>query len=50
MNNDELFEKARKAISELFSDTSVDADTTREKLEELHADIEGYLDTLPGGA
>ena len=49
MSNDELLAAAKKAVMELFSDTSVDPETARENLEEVASDIEGYLDTLPEG-
>lgn len=39
--------KAREAIDEVFLDTSVDPATTRSQLEELAADIEIKLESLP---
>jgi len=38
----------RRAIDELFSDTSVSKETTLEALEEVQADIEGKIDALKG--
>ena len=46
MSNDELLEKAKEAITELFSDMSVSQSTTRDNLNELLVDIELLLDTL----
>lgn len=39
-------EAAKKAINEVFSDTSVSPDATRERLEELRAEIDQLLETL----
>lgn len=46
MNNKELLKAAKEAVQELFSDTSVSQTQCRENLEEIKADIDGYLDTL----
>lgn len=40
------FEKAKQAVNDLFSDTSVDADTTRRRLQELKDEIDIMLDSL----
>ena len=46
MSNEELFEKAKEAITDLFSDMSVPQSTTRENLNALVGEIEILLDTL----
>jgi len=46
MSNEELFEKAKEAIAELFSDMSVSQSTTRKNLNALVGEIEILLDTL----
>jgi hypothetical protein len=46
MTNDELIEAAKKAITDLFGDTSVSKSTTRENLNELISEIEIMIDTL----
>lgn len=46
MSNEELLEKAKEAINELFGDMSVSQKTTRENLEELIGDIEIMIDGL----
>jgi len=48
MTNEELLEKAKEAISELFGDMSVSQDTTRENLEELIGDIKIMIEGLKG--
>ena len=48
MSNEELLEKAKEAINELFGDMSVSQSTTRENLKELIGDIEVMLDGLQG--
>lgn len=47
--NEELYDAAMKAITALFSDTSVPQVTTKENLESLAGEIEIMLDTLPKG-
>ncbi len=42
-----LKKAAKKAIDDLFADTSVSQDETREALEELSADIQSLLDSIP---
>lgn len=39
-------EKAKRAIDEVFSDTSVSKDMTREAMGELLEDIEGKLESM----
>jgi hypothetical protein len=46
MDNDELLEKAKSAIDNLFSDTSVSRAKCRENLEDLQSEIETKLDAL----
>jgi len=41
-----LIEKAEKAVTDLFSDTSVPQSTTKEDLETLVSQIEDMLNTL----
>jgi polyhydroxyalkanoate synthesis regulator phasin len=43
---DKLIEKAKKAIEDVFSDTSVSQSKTIERLEELLDDIKTYIDSL----
>ena len=45
--HDRKVQAAREAINDLFSDTSVPQETTRESLETLQAEIEELLETLP---
>lgn len=40
-------EEAKKAITAVFSDASVSKSATREALEDLQADIESMLESLP---
>ena len=47
-HNQELYDKASKAISDLFSDQSVDINTCRDHLENLQSDIEDMIDSLKG--
>ena len=47
-NNQELYDKASKAVSDLFSDQSVDIDTGIGNLENLQSDIEDMIDSLKG--
>jgi hypothetical protein len=46
MNNEELFEKAKDAITALFNDTSVSKVTTEDNLHELIGEIQIMLDAL----
>ena len=46
MDNEELYEAATSAISDLFSDTSVDVEATRENLLGLINDIGVMLDRI----
>lgn len=46
MSNEELLEKAKKAIDDLFSDRSVSVETAIENMEELQGDIESKIDAL----
>lgn len=46
MTNQELLANAKEAIQKVFSDKSVSRDTCRENLDELAADISGYVDCL----
>jgi hypothetical protein len=43
----DLFEAAKKALNDLFSDRSVAQAETRDSLEELRDEIDSMLDTLP---
>lgn len=45
--NDQLYDEAKEAISELFSDRSVAAQTTRINLETLMDEIQIMVDSLP---
>lgn len=45
-DNEKLYEKAKEAIGELFSDLSVSRATARENLEALKGDIDAFLDCL----
>jgi len=44
--HDELVEKAKKAITEVYSDDSVPQSTTKESLKDLIGEIEIMIDTL----
>ena len=44
--HEDLMEKAKEAITAVFSDTSVDQSTTKESLKDLQGEIEILLDTL----
>lgn len=44
----EKLKQAEKAIEEVFGDTSVSPQKTREDLESLASKIETMLDSLPG--
>jgi hypothetical protein len=46
MNNEMLLEKARKAIEELFSDTSVSVETAIENLQSLRDEIDVSIESL----
>jgi len=46
MTNDELYDQAKKAIDELYSDMSVSQETTIENLETLIAEMEIMIDAL----
>lgn len=46
MSNEELYEKAKQAITDLFSDNSVPQATTKENLNALMGEIEIMLNTL----
>jgi len=46
MSNEELLEKAKEAINELFGDMSVSQQITRENLNDLIGAIEIMLDGL----
>ena len=46
MAHEQLVKRAEKAIEAVFSDTSVDQQTTRESLEELQEAIQMRLDAL----
>ncbi len=46
MSNQDLYDRALKAISELFEDTSVPQSTTWEALDELAGEIELLQDSL----
>lgn len=43
---DELVEKAKKAINDVYSDTSVDRETTKDRLTGLQDEIDLLLETL----
>lgn len=43
---DKLVSKAKKAIEDVFSDTSVSQSKTKERLEILLDDIKTYIDSL----
>jgi hypothetical protein len=47
MSNEQLLQLAKAAIAELYGDMSVSPEKALENMEELHADIEGYIDGLP---
>ena len=47
MTNDELYEKALDAITDLFCDLSVSVSTCRENLEALKDEIDICLDACP---
>lgn len=47
MNNDELYEAAKEAITNLFSDSSVSQAEARRNLEGLIEEIRTMIDTLP---
>lgn len=44
--NDELYEQALKAITELFNDTSVSPAETKKQLEDLMGEIEVMINAL----
>jgi hypothetical protein len=44
--HDKLVKQAYKAIDNLFSDTSVDIEETREDLQDLRADIDIKIESL----
>jgi hypothetical protein len=46
MMEDKLVDDAKKAIDEVFSDQSVDRETTKDRLVELQDHIDVMLDTL----
>jgi len=46
MGNDELLEKAKKAIDDFFSDSSVSAQVTLDGLEDLQSDISIKVEAL----
>ena len=46
--NEELYQAALNAINELFGDTSVSKETTRDSLEALRDEIEILLESLEG--
>ncbi len=46
MDNKKLYEKALKAIEDLFSDTSVPPEVTTERLEELRDEIKTMIAML----
>ena len=46
MTNEELYEKAKEAISELFNDNSVSQDDCRGNLEGLKEEIEVLLEAI----
>ena len=50
MEHLELMHNAKAAIENVFSDTGVSPDTTRESLEELSLQIEEYLENLANDA
>ena len=43
---DQLVEKAKKAINDVFSDDSVDRETTKDRLTVLAEEIDMLLETL----
>lgn len=47
MSNEELYEKAKDAIMDLFSDMSVSPEQAKENLETLVEEIQILIDTLP---
>lgn len=47
MAHEDIVRQAKEAISEVFEDTSVDTDQTRESLEVLADEIESLLDCFP---
>lgn len=46
VRHDELVKAAKAAIQEVFSDTTVGREQTRESVEELQEEIRSLLDTL----
>ena len=46
MRNEELYEKALEAVTELFSDLSVTKTETKDNLQDLVGEIESMLDSL----
>jgi hypothetical protein len=46
MDHDVLVERAKQAISAVFSNRSVDKNTTRESLNELASEIDIMIDAL----
>lgn len=46
MEHEELVEAAKKALTAVFSDTSVGRGQTREDLEDLKGEIDTMFDTL----
>ena len=48
MVKDDYMEAAKKAIDDLFSDTTVSQQTTVDKLEELRDEIEMKIDAIKG--
>lgn len=48
MTNEELYEKAMEAITDLFGDMSVSTSTTKENLNTLIGEIQIMIDGLQG--
>lgn len=46
MANEKLVNAASNAVKRLFTDTSVSKRETRDALQELRDDIDGYIDAL----
>lgn len=45
----DLLAAAKKAVNDLFSDTSVDSDETKESLDEVREEVNELLSTIPKG-
>lgn len=47
MSNEELYEKAKETVNDLFSDQSVSVEETRINMNTLVEEIETLISTLP---